>query len=78
LKLRSINNIVRSPANTGSDNNNKKEVIKRDQTNNGKRCIDKPRARMLKIVAIKLIEPTNEETPAMCKLKIAKSTEAPA
>ena len=33
--------------------------------------------RILNIVVIKLIAPNNEETPAKCKLKIAKSTEAP-
>jgi len=32
---------------------------------------------MLKIVVIKFIEPNKEETPAKCKLKIAKSTEGP-
>lgn len=32
---------------------------------------------MLKIVVIKLIAPNKEDTPAKCKLKIAKSTEPP-
>jgi len=32
---------------------------------------------MLKMVTIKLIEPKREETPAKCKLNIAKSTEGP-
>ena len=32
---------------------------------------------MQKIVAIKLIAPNKEETPAKCKLKIAISTEEP-
>jgi hypothetical protein len=32
---------------------------------------------ILKIVVIKLIEPNNDEIPARCKLKIAKSTAAP-
>jgi hypothetical protein len=32
---------------------------------------------MFKIVTIKLIAPRIEETPAMCKLKIAASTEPP-
>jgi hypothetical protein len=32
---------------------------------------------MLKIVVIKFIAPIIEEAPAKCKLKIAKSTEAP-
>jgi hypothetical protein len=32
---------------------------------------------MLKIVAIKLIEPKTEEAPEISKLKIAKTTEVP-
>jgi hypothetical protein len=32
---------------------------------------------MFIIVTIKLIAPNIDETPAMCKLNIAKSTEAP-
>jgi len=36
-----------------------------------------PRARQLKIVVIKFIAPAIDEAPAICKLKIAKSTEAP-
>ena len=32
---------------------------------------------MFNTVVIKLIAPNNEETPAKCKLKIAKSTEPP-
>jgi hypothetical protein len=32
---------------------------------------------MFIIVTIKLIAPRIEETPAICKLKMAKSTEAP-
>jgi hypothetical protein len=32
---------------------------------------------MLKIVVIKFIAPIIEEAPAKCKLKIAKSTDAP-
>jgi hypothetical protein len=47
------------------------------QTNKGKRCISKKGLRILKIVVIKLIAPNNEEIPAKCKLKIAKSTEPP-
>lgn len=35
LKLRSNNNIVIAPANTGNDKSNKKAVIKMAQTNNG-------------------------------------------
>ncbi|KAF1856452.1 hypothetical protein Lal_00043681, partial [Lupinus albus] len=35
LKLRSVNNIVIAPANTGNDISNKKAVIKTDHTNKG-------------------------------------------
>ena len=66
-----------APAETGKDNNNKKAVIRIDQTNNGSLCIVIPAALILKIVVIKLIAPKIEEAPAMCKLKIAKSTEPP-
>jgi len=77
LKLRSVSNIVIPPAKTGNDNNNKNAVIKTDQTNNGNIYIVKPLARILMIVTIKLIAPNKEETPAKCKLKIAKSTDGP-
>jgi len=76
LKLRSVNNIVIAPANTGNDNNNKKAVIKTDHTNNGNLCIAIPGVLILKIVVIKLIAPKIEEIPDKCKLKIAKSTAA--
>jgi len=36
-----------------------------------------PGTLIFKIVTIKLIAPNKEETPAKCKLKIAKSTEPP-
>jgi hypothetical protein len=65
------------PANTGKDNNNKKAVIKIAQTNNGILYINIFKTRILIIVVIKLIAPNKEETPAKCKLNIAKSTEPP-
>jgi hypothetical protein len=77
LKLRSVNSIVIAPAKTGKDNNNKKAVIKTAHTYKGSLCINIPGLRILKIVTIKLIAPNIEETPAICKLKIAKSTEGP-
>jgi len=40
-------------------------------------CKDIPLVLIFKVVLIKLIAPNNEETPAKCKLKIAKSTEPP-
>jgi len=68
---------VIAPANTGNDNNSKIAVIKTVQTNNGKRLKIIPLQRILLIVTIKLIAPAIDEIPAKCKLKIAKSTDAP-
>lgn len=69
--------MVIAPANTGKDNSSKKAVMKTAQTKRGVRCIYIPGARMFITVVIKLTAPAIEETPAMCKLKIAKSTLAP-
>jgi hypothetical protein len=77
LKFLSNNNIVKPAANTGKDNNNKNAVMNTDQTNKGTRNQVIPPQRMLTIVAIKLIAPPIEEIPAICKLKIAQSTDAP-
>ena len=77
MKLRSVKSIVIAPAKTGKENNNKKAVINTDQTKRGNLCIDKPGTLMLNIVVMKFIAPSNDETPARCKLNIAKSTEPP-
>ena len=66
-----------APANTGNDNNNKIAVTNIAQTNNGNLCIVIPGALIFNTVVIKLIAPKIEETPDKCRLKIAKSTEAP-
>ena len=47
------------------------------QTNNGNLCKLIPFVLIFKTVVMKLMAPNKEETPAKCKLKIAKSTEAP-
>ena len=65
------------PANTGKDNNNKIAVTKIAQTNKGSLCNDIPGVLIFNTVVIKLIAPNNEDTPAKCKLKIAKSTDPP-
>ena len=65
------------PANTGNDNNNKNVVIKTAHTNSGTLCIVIPGHRILNIVVIKFTEPSIEEAPETCKLKIAKSTDGP-
>jgi hypothetical protein len=69
--------MVSAPASTGRDRSNKIEVMKIDQTNKGNLCIYKPGTLILTIVTIKLIAPARDETPAICKLKIAKSTDGP-
>jgi hypothetical protein len=68
---------VIAPANTGNDNNNKKAVIKTAHTNKGNLLKYNPGHLMFIIVTIKLIAPAIEDTPAICKLKIAISTEDP-
>jgi hypothetical protein len=77
FKLRSVNNIVIAPAKTGKDKSNNIAVMKTDQTNKGKRLKYIPGHLIFIIVTIKLIAPAIEETPAICKLKIAKSTAQP-
>lgn len=68
---------INLPANTGNDNNNKIAVTKIAHTNNGNLCKLIPLVLILSTVVMKLIAPNREDTPAKCKLKIAKSTDAP-
>jgi hypothetical protein len=67
-----------APASTGSDRRRRTEVIKTDQMNREDWSQDIPGVRMLEIVVIKLIAPKIDDIPAKCKLKIVKSTDAPA
>lgn len=53
-------------------------VKKTDHTNRGVRSHVRPMARMLMIVVMKFTAPKIEEAPAKCRLKIERSTEAPA
>jgi len=65
------------PARTGSESNSKIAVIKTDHKYNG---IFRNVTSLLlknKIVTIKFIAPNKDETPAMCKLNMVKSTAAP-
>ena len=78
FKLRSVNNIVLAPANTGRDKSNKIAVITTDQTNKGIRSKVIPFERILITVVIKFTAPKIEEIPAKCREKMAKSTEPPA
>jgi hypothetical protein len=77
LKLRSVNNIVIAPASTGNESNSKTAVIRTAQTKSGILCNVKPGALMLIIVVMKFTAPIIDEAPAICKLKIAKSTDGP-
>jgi hypothetical protein len=77
LKFLSNKSIVIAPANTGKENNSNNAVTKIAHPYNGNICINIPGHLILEIVTIKLIAPNKEETPAKCKLKIAKSTEGP-
>jgi|TARA_B110000444_G_scaffold260226_1_gene306428 hypothetical protein len=67
LKLRSVNNIVIAPANTGKESNKRNAVINTAQTNKGVLFAVIPGARILVIVTIKLIAPKIDEIPAKCK-----------
>jgi hypothetical protein len=78
FKLRSVNNIVIAPARTGRDKRRRIDVIKTDQMNKGIWSHFIPAVRILIMVVIKLIAPKIDDIPARCKLKIVKSTEAPA
>ena len=57
--------------------NSKIAVTNIAQQNNGILCSNIPSVLIFRAVEIKLIAPNREETPAKCKEKIAKSTEAP-
>lgn len=65
-------------ANTGRDRRSNTAVIRTDQTNSGVWYCVTAGGFMLIMVVIKLIAPKIEETPARCREKIARSTEAPA
>jgi hypothetical protein len=69
---------VIAPANTGKDRSNRIAVKKTDHTKSGVRSHVIPADRILIIVVIKFTAPKIDEAPAKCKLKIDKSTEAPA
>lgn len=75
FRFRSTNNIVKAPANTGKESKSNNDVTTIDQTNKVKYSIfilD-----ILNTVAIKLIEPNKEESPAICKEIIVISTDIP-
>lgn len=78
LRFRSVKSIVIAPANTGSARSSKITVINAAQTNNGTRSQESILGRMLVTVEIKFSAPRIELTPARCREKMARSTDAPA
>jgi hypothetical protein len=72
-----ISEALNIPANTGSDNTNYQAVIKIDHTKRVNLSKVRPILRIFIIVTIKFIAPNNEDIPAICKLKILKSTAVP-
>lgn len=70
--------MVIAPARTGKLSKSKSAVIPTAHTNKGIRSKVIPKDRILMIVVIKFTAPKIEETPARCREKILKSTEAPA
>lgn len=78
LRFRSVRSIVIPAARTGRAKRSRTAVIKIDQTNKGVWYWLMAGGFILIIVVIKLIAPRIEETPAKCKEKMVKSTEAPA
>lgn len=78
FRLRSVRSIVIPAARTGSDSRSSTAVIKTDQTNNGVWYCERAGGFMLIAVVIKLIAPKIDDTPARCREKMARSTEAPA
>lgn len=67
-----------APAKTGRDNNKRIAVILAAHTNKGTRSSRNPLYRILMTVVMKFRAPKIEDTPAMCREKIAKSTDGPA
>ena len=69
--------IIIIPANTGNANNKRIAVINIAQPNNGTLCNTCPGILIFITVVMKFIAPNNEEVPAKCNEKIAKSTLPP-
>jgi hypothetical protein len=78
LQLRSRINIVRAPASTGRARIRRPTVTRTDQINRGIFSVGMPSIRLFIIVVVKLMAPSNEETPAICSERMVKSTAGPA
>ncbi len=69
--------MVSAPARTGSASRSRKAVTSTDQTKSGMRNMVMPGARMLKIVAMKLIAPMIDAMPARWNDRMKKSAAGP-
>lgn len=78
FRFRSVNSIVIPAANTGSESSRRTAVMSTDHTNRGVWYWVIAGGFMLMIVVIKLIAPRMEDTPARCREKMVRSTDAPA
>lgn len=78
LKCLSVSTIVIPAARAGRATTKRIDVTKTLQTKRGILNNGMPAGRMFTIVTIILIAPKIDEAPAICILKIARSTEAPA
>lgn len=73
FRFRSVSSMVMPAARTGSEG-----TRSTDHTNRGVGYCDKAGGVMLMAVVLKLMAPKMEDTPARCREKMARSTEAPA
>jgi hypothetical protein len=78
FRLRSVSSIVIAPARTGRDRSSNRAVMAIDHTNRGIRSGFILFGFMLIVVVIKFTAPRIDDTPAKCKEKMARSTDAPA
>ena len=78
FRFRSVRSIVIPAASTGRERRRRTAVIRTAQTKRGVWYCEIAGGFMLIMVVIKLIAPKIDETPAKCREKIVRSTEAPA
>ena len=76
FKLHSVKSMVSPVTNTGRERRRITAVISGDQTNNGVRYCVVAVVFFFLMVVIKLIAPKIDDTPAKCREKIIRSTDA--
>ncbi len=77
LKFQSVNSIVIPAAKTGKERSSSTAVIKTAHTKSGIQSQYIAGTHIFTIVVIKFIAPNKEDSPAICRLKIAMSTLGP-